>query len=60
MPLYYLMISAASWAALFDLAIRPFHWAKTEHGRRRAPKDQEPFAPLTETQGPKFSWPTWT
>ena len=36
LPLYYALISAASWAALFDLAIRPFYWAKTEHGRSRA------------------------
>ncbi|MGO4869020.1 MAG: glycosyltransferase family 2 protein [Roseiarcus sp.] len=36
LPLYYALISAASWAALLDLAIRPFHWAKTEHGRARA------------------------
>ena len=32
LPLYYAMICAATWAALFDLAIRPYHWAKTEHG----------------------------
>jgi len=36
LPLYYALISAASWAALIDLAIRPFHWAKTEHDRSRA------------------------
>jgi cellulose synthase/poly-beta-1,6-N-acetylglucosamine synthase-like glycosyltransferase len=33
LPVYCALVSAASWAALFDLAIRPFHWAKTEHGR---------------------------
>ncbi len=36
LPVYYALISAASWAALFDLTIRPFHWAKTEHGRAGA------------------------
>ena len=40
LPLYYLMMSLAAWAALYDLAVRPFHWRKTEHGlartRRRA------------------------
>jgi cellulose synthase/poly-beta-1,6-N-acetylglucosamine synthase-like glycosyltransferase len=35
LPLYYGLICLATWAALFDLAIRPFHWAKTEHGRLR-------------------------
>jgi len=35
LPLYYAMICVATWAALFDLAIRPYHWAKTEHGLKR-------------------------
>lgn len=29
---YYLLMSVASWAALYDLVLRPFHWHKTEHG----------------------------
>ena len=33
LPIYYILISAATWAAVFDLAVRPFYWAKTEHGR---------------------------
>lgn len=36
LPLYYALMSAASWAALVDLVVRPFYWAKTEHGRARA------------------------
>ena len=44
LPLYYALICVATWAALFDLAIRPHHWAKTEHGlsraRRRPPQAQ--------------------
>ena len=35
LPLYYALICAATWAALVDLAIRPHHWAKTEHGVSR-------------------------
>ncbi len=35
LPLYYAMICVATWAAQFDLAIRPHHWAKTEHGVKR-------------------------
>ena len=31
LPAYYLLICAASWVALFELARRPFHWSKTEH-----------------------------
>ena len=33
MPVYYLLVSAAAWAAIFDLALRPHYWAKTAHGR---------------------------
>lgn len=35
LPLYFALISLASWAAVFDLAVRPHYWAKTEHGRAR-------------------------
>lgn len=30
-PAYWLMISAATWIALFELFWRPFHWHKTPH-----------------------------
>jgi glycosyltransferase XagB len=36
-PLYYLLVSLASWTAILDLAMRPHFWAKTEHGRTRRP-----------------------
>ncbi|WP_148210563.1 glycosyltransferase [Beijerinckia indica] len=45
---YYLLISCAAWAALYDLLVRPFHWRKTEHGlartraSRRAPVEKKP------------------
>jgi len=35
LPLYYCLVSIAAWAALIDLAWRPFHWSKTEHGLAR-------------------------
>jgi cellulose synthase/poly-beta-1,6-N-acetylglucosamine synthase-like glycosyltransferase len=38
LPIYYLLVSAATWAALLDLVLRPQYWAKTAHGRSR----QEP------------------
>lgn len=31
LPLYWNLVSLAAWGALRELAIRPFHWAKTEH-----------------------------
>ena len=35
LPAYYLLICAASWAALYDIATKPFHWRKTRHRPRR-------------------------
>jgi cellulose synthase/poly-beta-1,6-N-acetylglucosamine synthase-like glycosyltransferase len=32
LPLYWLLISAAAWLALWELFTRPHHWHKTEHG----------------------------
>jgi hypothetical protein len=31
--IYYLLVSAATWAAVLDLVLRPHYWAKTAHGR---------------------------
>ncbi|HVZ70117.1 MAG TPA: glycosyltransferase [Rhizomicrobium sp.] len=31
-PVYWLLISAAAWRALWQLLRRPFHWEKTRHG----------------------------
>jgi len=36
MPVYWLAISLAAHRALYDLAIRPHHWRKTEHRARHA------------------------
>lgn len=36
MPAYYALVWIASWVALFDLALRPHYWGKTDHGRRRS------------------------
>jgi cellulose synthase/poly-beta-1,6-N-acetylglucosamine synthase-like glycosyltransferase len=48
LPLYYAMICAATWAALFDLAIRPHHWAKTEHGVKRVGRVRPLAAPIVQ------------
>jgi cellulose synthase/poly-beta-1,6-N-acetylglucosamine synthase-like glycosyltransferase len=34
LPLYWLLMSLASYRALVELAIRPHHWAKTPHRQR--------------------------
>ena len=44
MPIYWLLMSVAAWAALWQFIVAPFHWNKTEHGlssfqrRRRKPR----------------------
>ena len=35
LPLYYALVSAAAWWALWELVWSPFHWNKTDHGRAR-------------------------
>jgi glycosyltransferase XagB len=42
LPVYYLLVSVATWAAMLDLALWPHYWAKTAHGRSRQQQ-----APLT-------------
>ena len=32
MPVYWVLMSMASYVALFELVVRPYHWHKTEHG----------------------------
>jgi cellulose synthase/poly-beta-1,6-N-acetylglucosamine synthase-like glycosyltransferase len=41
LPIYYLLVSAATWAAVLDLVLRPHYWAKTAHGRSRAHSSAE-------------------
>jgi cellulose synthase/poly-beta-1,6-N-acetylglucosamine synthase-like glycosyltransferase len=36
MPAYYALVSAATWVALYELIVRPFHWHKTAHGQTKA------------------------
>ncbi len=35
LPLYYALVSAAAWLAVWELIWSPFHWNKTDHGRAR-------------------------
>ena len=35
LPAYYVLVSAAAWAAIVELILRPHHWAKTAHGREK-------------------------
>ncbi len=32
LPLYWILLSAAAWLALWDFLVHPHHWRKTQHG----------------------------
>jgi glycosyltransferase XagB len=46
LPVYYILVSAATWVAAFDQLLRPHYWAKTAHGRSRL----GPSQPIRRTQ----------
>lgn len=48
LPIYYLLVSAAAWRAVFELIVAPFHWNKTEHGLARTSR----YATLTGEGSP--------
>ncbi len=35
MPVYYLLLTAATWTAMVHLVMWPYYWGKTDHGRTR-------------------------
>jgi hypothetical protein len=35
LPVYYILVTVATWVAVFDQVLRPHYWAKTAHGRSR-------------------------
>ncbi len=46
MPVYYVLVCAATWAAMVHLVMWPYHWGKTEHGIRRL----RPVRPIVRTR----------
>jgi cellulose synthase/poly-beta-1,6-N-acetylglucosamine synthase-like glycosyltransferase len=57
LPLFWLLVSLACYRALFELVIRPHHWAKTPHRRRRreaeaATPDVPPATPSSRRSRP--------
>ena len=36
MPVYYMLVCAATWTATLHLVAWPYYWGKTDHGKRRA------------------------
>lgn len=43
LPLYYLLISLATWAALFEYVRVPFRWNKTMHSKARTSRTGAPL-----------------
>ena len=35
MPVYYILVCAATWTAIIHFVIWPYYWGKTDHGRSR-------------------------
>ena len=48
LPVYYILVSMATWTAMLDLILWPHYWAKTAHGRSR----QGPSPFVMGTQNP--------
>ncbi|MGH7758203.1 MAG: glycosyltransferase family 2 protein, partial [Candidatus Dormibacteria bacterium] len=42
-PLYWVLISFATYKALLEFLLRPFHWQKTTHGLHLSPESQSAF-----------------
>lgn len=49
LPLYWMLMCAAAWHALFQLVTRPFHWHKTPHypSATRAPRGRRISSPVS-------------
>jgi cellulose synthase/poly-beta-1,6-N-acetylglucosamine synthase-like glycosyltransferase len=52
-PLWSLMLALAAWRALRELWLRPYHWEKTEHRPRLAPRR------LERADAPRFFRAEW-
>jgi cellulose synthase/poly-beta-1,6-N-acetylglucosamine synthase-like glycosyltransferase len=42
LPVYWLLMSVAAYRAVFELFVRPHHWEKTPHPRRRSSRRADP------------------
>lgn len=49
-PIYYLLVSAAAWAALIEYGRSPWRWNKTEHGLAKTSRIQKRLRPSTVSQ----------
>jgi len=49
LPIYYILVSAATWVAMLDLLLWPHYWSKTAHGRSRQAPSQLVSRPRLST-----------
>ena len=53
LPIYWVLLSAAAWRALFQLVSNPYRWEKTEHGLARTSRlAQRPSGSRKSSEGP--------
>lgn len=56
LPLYWLLMSAAAWLAVWQFFTAPFHWNKTDHGLSRLMRPVRPQARRDTAPAPRRSW----
>jgi hypothetical protein len=54
-PFYLLLVSFASWRALWEWTRQPFVWTKTDHAPRRAAADKADRACATAPDAPALA-----
>jgi hypothetical protein len=52
-PFYWLMMSFASWRAIYEIIVKPHYWAKTLHGLHLTSTDEvKSFVIKAPAEGP--------
>ena len=52
LPVYYVLVSLAAWRALYEFAVHPSRWNKTEHGLARTSRVRDLTAPRADPSPP--------
>jgi cellulose synthase/poly-beta-1,6-N-acetylglucosamine synthase-like glycosyltransferase len=55
MPLYWLLMSAAAWMAVWQFIMAPFHWNKTVHGLSKMQQPVRRYEPRERGRAPRRS-----
>src|SRR4029079_11084326 len=54
LPLHWLLLSAASWRAFYQLLTDPYGWEKTQHGLARTSRSTAPAASAATAKPPRI------